>query len=162
MDNHHLIIDTPAIRELTVKEVKFQIFTHSGEVFSLEQAARERGQRPEQVVRSILFRIGNNEFVMVLVAGPSQISWSRLREYLSISRMTMATKEEVFTWTGYQSGAVTPFGLSLPIRILVDERVFFEAEVSIGSGKRNTTIVISTAELRRALGDIEIACFIEC
>ena len=45
------------------------VFHHSGQVNSLEQAAQERNQRLEQVVRSILFRLSGNEYLMVLVAG---------------------------------------------------------------------------------------------
>ncbi len=96
MDNPQLIIDTPAILELTGKKVKFQLFTHQGDIFSLEQAARERGQRPEQVIRSILFRIGNNEFVMVLAAGPSQISWPRLTR----------TPRRLANYYGYKRGSL--------------------------------------------------------
>ena len=45
------------------------VFHHAGQVNSLEQAAQERNQRLEQVVRSILFRLSGNEYLMVLVAG---------------------------------------------------------------------------------------------
>jgi len=51
-------------------------------VHTLEQAAIERGQRPEQVVRSILFRLSSDEFFMVLIAGQRQISWKAIRAYL--------------------------------------------------------------------------------
>jgi prolyl-tRNA editing enzyme YbaK/EbsC (Cys-tRNA(Pro) deacylase) len=127
---------------------------------SLEQAARERGQRPEQIVRSILFRLADGEYVMVLVAGPQQVAWRTLREYLGVARMTMANKDEVMEQTGYPTGAVSPFGLPKPMRILVDESVFEEQEVSIGSGVRSTTVIMKNADLRRALGEIEEACFI--
>ena len=98
---------------------------------------------------------------MVLVAGKQQISWALLREYLGVSRMTMATSEEVVEHTGYPIGAVSPFGLPQPMRLLVDESVFQESEVSIGSGVRHTTVILRTEDLRRALGEIEIARFID-
>jgi prolyl-tRNA editing enzyme YbaK/EbsC (Cys-tRNA(Pro) deacylase) len=69
----------------------------------------------------------------------------------------MATEEEVLAVTGYRVGTVTPFGLPRPLRVLVDARVLKEAEVSIGSGIRNTAIILSSADLRRALGKVEIA-----
>ncbi|MBP6211268.1 MAG: hypothetical protein KA473_17700, partial [Anaerolineales bacterium] len=55
--------------------VPHQVFRHVNPVHSLEQAASDRGQRESQVVRSILFRISEDEFIMALVAGPAQISW---------------------------------------------------------------------------------------
>jgi prolyl-tRNA editing enzyme YbaK/EbsC (Cys-tRNA(Pro) deacylase) len=51
---------------------------------------------------------------------------------------------------------VAPFGLPQPMRILADPSIFTPDEVSIGSGVRGTTIVMQTADLRRALPDVEI------
>jgi Cys-tRNA(Pro)/Cys-tRNA(Cys) deacylase len=152
---------TPVTRDLDAKGVPYRLFTHPGPLHSLEQAARERGQRPEQVVRSILFRLSQGEFVMVLVAGPKQISWPALRSHLGVTRMSTASKEEVLERTGYPTGAVSPFGLPEPVRILVDEGVFQEEEISIGSGVRYTTVFLSSKDLRRALGEVEVGRFVQ-
>ena len=61
-----------ALEELGVPH---KIFRHEIPVTSFEQAASDRGQRASQIVRSILFRVSEDEFVMALVAGPAQISW---------------------------------------------------------------------------------------
>jgi Cys-tRNA(Pro)/Cys-tRNA(Cys) deacylase len=148
-------LSTPVTRYLDSVDVAYRVFIHPGPVNSLEQAARERGQRPEQVVRSIVFRMTDGQFVMVLVAGAQQISWPRLREYLGVSRITMATPEEILEHTHYPTGAVSPFGLPEPMRILVDDSVFREEEVSIGSGVRYTTVIMHVADLKRALAEVE-------
>lgn len=151
---------TPVTVELSSKNIPYMLFYHPGPIHSLEQAAFERGQKPEQVVRSILFRISRDEYVMVLVAGPNQISWQFLRHYLEQSRLTMASKEEVFKVTGYQLGAVSPFGLPEPLRILVDRRVFSNEEISIGSGIKGVSVIMKTKDLRTALGDVEMGNFL--
>lgn len=153
---------SPVTEELSRMGIPFRTFTHPGPVQSLEQAARERGQLPEQVVRSIVFRLSEDEFLMVLVPGPEQISWPRLRETLGVSRISMANQDEVLQQTGYLPGSVSPFGLPAPMRILADEKIFAQAEISIGSGVRNTTVILESEDLRRALGDVEIGCFIHC
>jgi Cys-tRNA(Pro)/Cys-tRNA(Cys) deacylase len=141
--------------------IPHRVFRHAGEVSSLEQAARERGQRPEQVLRSILFRIGEDEYLMALVAGPAQISWKALRSYLGQSRLTMASEAEVLEVTGYPIGAVSPFGTVRSLRVLVDPSVFDEEEISLGSGVRGTTVILKSDDLKRALGDVEIVELIE-
>lgn len=146
---------TPVGAELHARGIPFREFRHPGPVFSLEQAAEERGQRPEQVVRSILFRLARDEYLMVLVAGPSQVDWKALRRLVGQSRLTMASADEVREITGYEIGAVSPFALPRPLRVLLDESVTREAEVSIGSGERGTTVILSAADLLRALGDVE-------
>lgn len=149
----------PIAVHLQQNGIPHRLFRHPGQVHSLEQAAAERGQRPGQVVRSILFRLGADEFAMALVAGPAQVSWPALRKYLGQSRLTMATPEEVLAVTGYVTGAVGPFGLRQPVRMLVDETVLKEEEISIGSGERGVTIILRRDDLLAALGEYEIACF---
>src|SRR6188508_146007 len=103
--------EPPVSQALNTLHIPHQVFTHPGPVNSLEQAAAERGQQPQQVVRSLLFRLGEGDFAMVLMAGPAQVSWKALRKYFGQSRLTTATEEEVLAVTGYTRGAVAPFGL---------------------------------------------------
>lgn len=149
----------PAAQTLTALGIPFRVFRHLGQVTSLEQAASERGQVPGQVVRSIVFRLGPGNFIMVLAAGAVQISWPVLRNYLGQSRLTLATEEEVLAVTGYRVGTVSPLGLPGPLRLLADENVFTPEELSLGSGERNTGLLIKSADLRRALKDVEIGKF---
>jgi Cys-tRNA(Pro)/Cys-tRNA(Cys) deacylase len=149
----------PVSLALTALGLPHRVFRHPGPVSSLEQAARERGQSPEQVIRSIVFRIGAGEFIMVLIAGPAQVSWPALRNYLGQSRLTMATEDEVLAVTGYRPGAVSPFGLPAPLRILADENVFAPAEISLGSGERGVTIIMKSADLRQGLEMVDVGQF---
>jgi Cys-tRNA(Pro) deacylase len=136
--------------------IPHRVFRHVNEVTSLKQAARERGQKPGQVVRSILFRVSEDEFIMALAAGPSQISWKALRKLLGKSRISMATEDEVLAVTGYRVGTVGPFGLQLQVKVLIDASVMKEEEISIGSGVQNTGIILKSTDLKKALKHAEI------
>lgn len=151
----------PASIALEKLNIPHQIFRHESPVTSFEQAASDRGQRPGQIVRSILFNIRPDEFLMVLVAGPDQIDWRKLRQLVKRSRVRMATEEEVLDVTGYRVGTVSPFGLPRPLKVLLDASVLKEQELSIGSGIRNTAILLKTEDLRRALGDVEVVSLLE-
>lgn len=151
----------PASVALDGLGVPHRVFFHEGIVTSFEQAARERGQSEAQVVRSILFQIRPEEFVMVLVAGPTQVEWKKLRQLVGRSRIRMATEDEVLEITGYRVGTVSPFGMARQVKVLIDASVMKEQEVSIGSGVRNTAIILRSADLRRALGGAEIVSLLE-
>ena len=152
--------DSPPVSlALDQLDVPHQVYRHAGPVTSLEQAAEERNQRPEQVVRSIVFRLSKGEYVMVLMAGPDQISWSALRAYLGRSRLTTASREEILQVTGYELGAVAPFGLPTPMRILIDVSVLEQEELSLGSGVRGTAIIMKSEDLFTALGGAEVGQF---
>ena len=154
-------ISTPVTLFLDSRHIPYRLFQHNGPVHSLEQAAQERGQRTDQIVRSILFRLSSEDFLMVLIAGIRQISWKTLRAYLKHSRLTTANEEEVIRVTGYQIGAVSPFGLSQPVRILVDETVLAEEEISIGSGQKGLAVILKKNDFKQAMGNIEVGQFAE-
>lgn len=152
---------TPAIQYLQDHNIPHRIFQHAGPVESLEQAARERAQQPEQVVRSIVFRLSENEFIMVLMPGPDQVPWKALRHHLGQSRLTMASEAELLSTTGYRPGTVTPFGIPTPMRILVDAGILALDEVSLGSGRRGLAILIRPQDMLSALADAEVIKFKE-
>lgn len=98
---------------------------------------------------------------MVLAAGPAQVDWKTLRQFVGRSRIRMATEEEVLEVTGYRVGTVSPFGLKNPVRVLIDASVLKEEEISTGSGVRNVAILLKSADLRRALAGAEIVSLME-
>ena len=151
----------PASIALDEQNIAHQVFRHEKPLLSFEQAAAERNQRPEQIVRSILFQIRTEEFVMVLVAGRDQVDWRKFRQLVGRSRVRMATEEEVLQVTGYRVGTVSPFGLKNQVRVMIDESVLREEEVSLGSGVRQMAIIMKSADLRRALGDADIVSLLE-
>ncbi len=150
---------TPVTRYLDEKGIPYRFFRHSGVVHSLEQAAKERGQRPEQIIRTIVFRLSRVGFIMVLVAGDRQVSWQALHHHLGTSRLSMATEAEVLEVTGYPLGAVSPFGTKQALSILLDRGALQEEEISIGSGERYTTVIMQREDFIHALGQVELGDF---
>lgn len=146
----------PASIALDQLGIPHRIFRHNTPVTSFEQAASDRNQRPEQIVRSILFQVRPEEFVMVLTAGREQVDWRKLRKLVGRSRIRMATEDEVLEVTGHGVGTVSPFGMRKPVKVLMDASVLREEEISLGSGVRNTAIILKGADLQRALGEVEI------
>lgn len=149
-------IKPPASLALDSMGIEHRLFLHERPVTSFEQAASDRNQRPEQIVRSILFQVRPEEFVMVLMAGRDQIDWKKLRQIVKRSRVRMATDEEVLQVTGYRVGTVSPFGLKNQVRLMIDASVLKEEQVSLGSGVRNTAIIMKSEDVRRALKDAEV------
>ncbi len=146
----------PVARALQAMGVPHRVFRHDEPIRSLEQAAAARGQSPQQLVRSILFRVGAGEYVLVLAAGPEQISWPALRRHLGKSRLTMAKPAEVLEITGYRVGTVGPAGLKTSLPVLVDESVLAQEEISMGSGERDVAVILRVEDLLRALGDYQV------
>lgn len=142
---------SPVTRALEALSIPYRLHTHEAPVHSLEQAARERGLAPGQIVRSLVFRLEEGSFVMVLVAGPARVSWPRLRRYLQVSRLTTASPAEVHQVTGYRPGTVSPYGLPQPIRLLADRGLLEPAVLSLGAGLPNAGVILAREDLLRSL-----------
>jgi len=118
---------TPVARTPDEARIRYTLHLHDRPVTSLQQAAEERGPQPGQIVRSLVFRL-ERDYILVLTPGPAQVSWPKLRRHLEVSRLTMASPDEVLRVTGYPPGAVSPFGLATAMRILADRRLLSEAQ----------------------------------
>lgn len=148
---------SPVARLLEQAGVGHVLHVHETPVRSLEEAARQRGLDPRQIVRSLVFRLEGDEFILLLAPGPGKVSWPKLRRYLGVSRLTTADPEEVRHVTGYVPGAVSPLGLASPMRTLADRSLLAQQTVSIGAGIRDAGIVLATKDLleivRPEIGD---------
>ena len=108
-----------------------------GKVSSVEEAAAARGVSVAAVVKSLLVRRGEDDYLLVLVPGNRSISWPKLRALLGVSRLSMPDADTAFDVTGYRRGTITPLGLDLPV--VVDERLMGTA-VTLGSGEPGVAI----------------------
>jgi Cys-tRNA(Pro)/Cys-tRNA(Cys) deacylase len=145
------MLSTPVTEALDALGVSYRLQVHASPVRSLAEAARQRGLAPEQIVRSLLFRLEEGEFVLVLAAGPGRVSWPRLRRHLGVSRITTAAPGEVLEVTGFEPGAVSPYGLRRSVRVLADRGLQAHDVLSVGAGIRDAGIVLARLDLERTL-----------
>jgi Cys-tRNA(Pro) deacylase len=139
---------------LEASGIDFTITRH-GRVGSLEEAAAARGVDPARVLKTIVVRRAEDDYLFVLVPGDRQISWPKLRALLGVSRLSMPDKEVARDVTGYERGTITPFGSTRAWPVVADARVAPDGEahqVSIGGGAHGVAATVDGSELVRALG----------
>jgi Cys-tRNA(Pro)/Cys-tRNA(Cys) deacylase len=130
--------------------------TRHGPVGSLEEAAAARGVDPARVLKTLVVRRADDDYLFVLVPGDRQISWPKLRALLGVSRLSMPDKDVARDVTGYERGTITPFGATRAWPVVADERVAAPpgggGDVSIGAGAHGVAATVDGAALVRALG----------
>ncbi len=141
--------DTPATNDVRLQGVEHQVID-TGPVSSLEEAARLRGVPPSAVVKTMVVRRGEGDYIYVLVPGDRVIDWPKLRSTLGERRLSMPDADEAFEVTGYKRGAITPLGASRNWPVYADERLV-ESDISIGGGAYGISITIDGAELVKAV-----------
>jgi len=128
--------DSPGAAAAAVLGIDFREIRY-GKVSSVEEAAAARGVSVAAVVKSLLVRRGEDDYLLVLVPGDRSISWPKLRSLLGVSRLSMPDADTAFDVTGYRRGTITPLGLDLPV--VADERLVGQ-EITLGSGEPGVAI----------------------
>ena len=121
-----------------------------GPVRSLAEAAAARGVSPDRVVKTLVVRRSDDDFLFVLVPGDRRISWPKLRALLGTSRLSMPDAREAQEVTGYERGTITPFGSSRSWPVIADTRV--DGTISIGAGAHGVSATAQADDVVRVLG----------
>lgn len=141
--------DERALGALEESGIGYEVVRH-GPVRSLAEAASARGVEPSAVIKTMVVRRGDDDYVFVLVPGDRSIAWPKLRTLLGVSRLSMpdaATAKEV---TGYERGTITVFGSTRAWPVIADERVTGRI-VSIGGGAHGVSANVDGDALVSAL-----------
>ena len=141
--------ESRAAAALEASGVTFTLTRH-GRVSSLAEAAAARGVEPAGIVKTLVVRRGEDDFLFVLVPGDRTISWPKLRALLGVSRLSMPDADVALAVTGYERGTSTPFGSLRAWPVIADERVA-GTEVSIGAGAHGVAATVTGDELVLAL-----------
>lgn len=123
--------------------------TRHGPVSSLEEAAAARGVTPDRIVKTLVVRRADDDFVFVLVPGDRQISWPKLRTLLGVSRLSLPPADVALDATGYERGTITPFGATRAWPVIADEQV--TGTISLGAGAHGVAATVDAADVIRVL-----------
>ena len=138
-----------AVEAIKAAGLDFRVIEHAP-VKSLQEAAVARGVEIPDVVKTIVVRRGDDDFLFVLVPGDRVISWPKLRALLGVSRMSMPDAAAALEATGYERGTITPFGSKHEWPVIADERLAGR-EVTLGSGQHNVAIAVDATAAFDAL-----------
>ncbi len=139
-----------ALAALEASGLRYRITRH-GPVRSLEEAAAARKLKPEQLVKTLVVRRGDDDYLFVLVPGGRAISWPKLRTLLGVQRLSMPDADVAREVTGYARGTITPFGATRTWPVIADARVAGRA-MSIGAGAHGVSATVDGSRMVLALG----------
>lgn len=131
--------------ELTAAGVTFEV-VETVRASSVEESARLQGIDVASLLKSLIVRRGEGDYLFVLMPGPRQISWQKLRRVLGVSRLTMPSAEEAKEVTGYERGAITPLGAAKRLPVFADASTP-EGLVAIGGGAHGVNVHLESADL---------------
>ncbi len=128
---------------------------------SAEESASMQGIPLGALLRTIVIRRGEDDYLFVLVPAGRRFDWPKLRAHLGVSRMSLPDADEAQRVTGYVRYTITPFGSTRAWPVLADSSLMDQPVVAIGGGARGVNLHLTPADLVAALGatvvDVSIA-----
>src|SRR5574338_7259 len=104
---------TPALAAIAGLGVEHRV-VRTGQANSAEHSAELQCIPTAALLRTIVVRRGEDDYLFVLVPAGRRCAWPKLRELLGVRRMTLPDADEARAVTGYERYTITPFGSTRP------------------------------------------------
>ena len=151
---------TPAIDAIAAARIPHRV-VRTERAGSAEESARFQGIEMRQLLRTIVVRRGEDDYLFVLVPAGRRFDWPKLRELLGVRRMTLPDADEARRVTGYERYTITPFGSTRAWPVIADASIGEEPVVSVGGGGFGINLHVAPADLVAALdarlADVSVA-----
>jgi Cys-tRNA(Pro) deacylase len=143
--------ETPASRAIAATEVEHRV-VRTPRAGTAAESADLQGIPLGALLRTIVVRRAENDYLFVLVPAGRRFEWPRLREYLGVRRLTLPDADEARAATGYERYTITPFGSTTAWPVIVDASVMSNPVVSVGGGAFGVNLHLAPDDLIRVLG----------
>jgi Cys-tRNA(Pro)/Cys-tRNA(Cys) deacylase len=141
---------TPALEALDRAGIPYTV-VRTERAHSAEESAALQGIELGALLRTIVVRRGEDDYVFVLVPGGRRFDWPKVRAHLGVKRLSLPDADEARTVTGYERGAITPFGATRAWPVVVDASAAVLDRVAIGGGAHGVNVHLAPADLVAAL-----------
>jgi Cys-tRNA(Pro) deacylase len=140
---------TPAIDAVAASGVPFAV-KRTERARSAEESAAFQGIEPGDLLRTIVVRRGQDDYLFVLVPAGRRFDWPKLRALLGVTRLSLPDADEARAVTGYERGTITPFGSSRAWPVVADASIVGRPRVAIGGGGHGVNLHLAADDLVRA------------
>jgi Cys-tRNA(Pro) deacylase len=144
-------VDTPAITAVRELGVAHRV-VRTEPANSAEESAQMQGIPLEALLRTIVVRRGDDDYLFVLVPAGRRFDWPKLRGHLGVSRLSLPDADEAQRVTGYVRYTITPFGSTRAWPVIADAAVVDQPVVAIGGGARGVNLHLAPHDLVGSLG----------
>jgi Cys-tRNA(Pro) deacylase len=100
---------------------------------SLEEAAVLLGISAATIVKTLVVKRHDGNYLFALIPGDRQISWGKLRTVVGVNKLRLPESPLAFEATGYERGTITPLGSSTPWPVYADASIVGR-RIAMGAG----------------------------
>ncbi len=134
-----------AARQLDIPVIELEVSTAT-----VALAAEAHGVEPGRIAKTLAFRIGGGQAILLVARGDARIDNRKFKDALGKGKMLPA--EEVVALTGHPVGGVCPFGLTNDLPIYLDLSLQAFDEVLPAAGAVHSAVRLTPAQLAEVTG----------
>jgi Cys-tRNA(Pro) deacylase len=149
------LTSTPLEQFIVSQGIQGRIIKLSVPTPTVETAAEAVGTTVDRIVKSLLFII-EGQPTLVITSGTKRVDHKKIAQFFGVSRkrVKLADPQTVLTVTGYDVGAVPPFGHPQRLTVILEESIFQQELVYAGGGSIKALLEINPQEILRVTGAI--------
>jgi Cys-tRNA(Pro)/Cys-tRNA(Cys) deacylase len=148
-------VESPAIAALAGSGLDVTV-VRTVRAGSAAESAQLQGIELGALLRTIVVRRGDDDYLFVLVPADRRFDWGKLRAHLGVRRLTLPDAEEARDVTGYERYTITPFGATRPWPVILDASAMGHERVSVGGGAFGVNLHVAPADLVRHLDAVVV------
>jgi Cys-tRNA(Pro) deacylase len=137
---------SPALVALAASGVAHRVVRTASAGSAAESAALQ-GIPLAALLRTIVVRRGDDDYLFVLVPAGRRFDWPKLRAHLDVSRLSLPDADEARAVTGYERYTITPFGSSRAWPVVADASILDQPVVAIGGGAHGVNVHLRPGDL---------------
>jgi Cys-tRNA(Pro) deacylase len=118
---------------------------------SLHEAAELMGIEPGDIVKTLVVKRHDGDYLFALIPGGRRISWAKLRPLVGVNKLSLPDASLALEATGYGRGTITPFGSTTEWPVFADATIVGR-EVSMGAGDHGYSAFVHADALISAFG----------
>jgi len=143
--------ENPALAAISAANLAYRV-VRTEPAGSAEESASLQGIPLGALLRTIVVRRGEDDYLFVLVPAGRRFDWPKVRAHLGVKRLSLPDADEAQRVTGDVRYTITPFGSTRAWPVIADASILGEPVVAIGGGARGVNLHLAPSDLVAALG----------
>jgi len=139
---------TPAVQDLQRQKAVFTLCScQMTEPWSIEQQAAQLKVDSHCIIQTLVMEDEVGKPMLVLMHGDQEVSPEELAATIGAQQITACSEELTEVHTGYERGAISPFGIQKVMPAFMEKSIAMMPEIYVGAGQRGLLAKMKPAEL---------------
>lgn len=140
-------METKVTALLNSKGLSYKLLYHTKQVFTCEEAAKERKVPLNEMIKCILLVDKQKNYFLACLTAEKMLDPKKVSALMNCARLSFASDAEMEEILGYVKGAIPPLLLKSWMPIIFDNEITKKEKVNISSGGPLAGIELKTIDL---------------